>query len=65
MLVPSQMLVTILRLACAVAFMAAAAFLQGRQDLMPEVLRGSLALVALARAPLVRMVSWLVRLRLT
>ena len=49
---------------CTALFFASGSFFMGQQKVMPEALRGSPALLALALAPLALMALWLVRVRL-
>jgi hypothetical protein len=49
---------------CLAFFIATASFFLGQQDALPRAVRGSLILFALAFAPFVLMVFWLVRLHL-
>lgn len=49
---------------CAAFFIATGSFFLGQQDVMPEAVRGSPALLALAFAPFAAMAFWLAWLRL-
>lgn len=49
---------------CFAFFIATGSFFLGQQDIMPQAVRGSPLLVALAFAPFAVMAFWLVRLRL-
>lgn len=49
---------------CSAFFIATGSFFLGQQDVMPEAVRGSPVLFALAFAPFAVMAFWLVRLRL-
>lgn len=48
---------------CFAFFIATGSFFLGQQDVLPEAVRGSPVLIALAVAPLAAMLAWLVRVR--
>jgi uncharacterized membrane protein len=50
---------------CAAFFIATGSFFIGQQKVMPKVLHGSPLLYALAAAPLLLMIFWLIRVRFT
>jgi uncharacterized membrane protein len=50
---------------CVAFFIATGSFFIGQQKVMPKVLHGSPVLYALAAAPLVLMIFWLIRVRFT
>lgn len=62
-LTPAQRVARHLWRVCFAFFVATGSFFLGQQDLMPAAARGSPILFALAFAPLVLMVFWLIRVR--
>ncbi len=62
-LTPAQRLSRHVWRICVAFFIATGSFFLGQQDVMPEVLRGSLWLFVPAFAPFALMLFWLVRLR--
>ena len=62
-LTPAQRVARHLWRMCFAFFVATGSFFLGQQDLMPAAVRGSPILFALAFAPFVLMVFWLVRVR--
>lgn len=48
---------------CLALFIATGSFFFGQQKVMPEFVRGTPILLALAIAPLVLMIFWLIRVR--
>lgn len=64
-LTPAQRITRHLWRMCFAFFAATGSFFIGQQDVMPEAVRGSPILFALAFAPFAVMLFWLVRLRMT